>query len=101
MGVFQFDFALKEQDAITERLGLGPENCTRMGLQQTIFNTLFKFKPVYVLGTVGTIFMYELASGPIDAVWYKQNEGKLWRDMKDKYDAKEAEKAPNYRVIQD
>ncbi|XP_018566313.1 cytochrome b-c1 complex subunit 9 [Anoplophora glabripennis] len=57
-----------------------------MGLQQTIYNTIFKRTSTMALACVISAFFFERSFDlGSDLVFEKINEGKLWKQIKDKY----------------
>ncbi|XP_060533044.1 cytochrome b-c1 complex subunit 9 [Cylas formicarius] len=57
-----------------------------MSLANSIYNTLFKRTSTFALTCVFSAFFFERTFDlAADKLFEKYNEGKLWKDIKDKY----------------
>lgn len=57
-----------------------------MSLQTTIYNTVFKRSSTFALAFVASAFFFERGFDlAAQTIYDKINEGKQWKDIKDKY----------------
>ncbi|XP_008468754.1 cytochrome b-c1 complex subunit 9 [Diaphorina citri] len=58
-----------------------------MALGNTVYNLLFKKTSSFMLTVAVGAFAFERGFDKLtDYVWESHNKGKLWRDIKDKYE---------------
>ncbi|XP_076255452.1 ubiquinol-cytochrome C reductase complex subunit oxen [Rhynchophorus ferrugineus] len=57
-----------------------------MSVQSTIYNTVFKRTSTFALACVASAFFFERGFDlACDTIFNRINEGKLWKDIKEKY----------------
>ena len=61
-----------------------------MGIALTLYNGVMKRTSTMALAVIVGAFGFERAfEGATTAIWESHNKGKLWKDIKDKYEQEE------------